>query len=143
MSELTLTVENDASEEDVRFVYDRLVAHNRARAPDPEWSYVRLFLRDGEGSIRGGLLGEIYFGWLYVSIVWVDEAHRGGGWGKRLLARAEAEAVARGCHDAWLDTFSFQAPEYYQPLGYEVFGALEDYPPGATRYFLRKRLEPG
>lgn len=140
MSDLTLTQRDDAPQDDVRFVYESLIAHNRVHAPGPEWSHLRFFLRDGEGSIRGGLLGEIYFGWLYVSILWVDEAHRGKGWGKRMLAAAEEQAVARGCHAAWLDTFSFQAPEYYQPLGYEVFGTLEDYPLGRTRYYLRKRL---
>ncbi|HEX8696638.1 MAG TPA: GNAT family N-acetyltransferase [Longimicrobium sp.] len=140
MSALTLTIENDAREEDVRFVYDQLVAFNRAHAPDPGWDHLRLFVRDEAGRIQGGLLGEIYFGWLYVSILWIAEAHRGAGWGRRLLARAEAEAAARGCRHVWLDTFSFQAPDYYPRLGYEVFGALEDYPPGQTRYFLRKRL---
>src|ERR1700741_3355746 len=130
MSALTMTRQDDAPDADVQFVYESLVAHTRRHAPDPAWSYVRLFLRDDEGAIKGGLLGDIYFGWLYVSILWVDEAHRREGWGRRLLAAAEEQAIERGCHGAWLDTFSFQAPEYYQPLGYELFGSLEDYPPG-------------
>jgi ribosomal protein S18 acetylase RimI-like enzyme len=70
----------------------------------------------------------------------VDGAHRGGGWGRALLERAEEEAIARGLQGVWLDTFSFQAPGFYQKLGYEVFGTLADYPPGHTRYFLRKTL---
>jgi ribosomal protein S18 acetylase RimI-like enzyme len=140
MATLTLTLEDDPPKEDARFVVDSLVAFNRSRAPDPAWDHLRFFLRDEQGAIHGGLLGEIYFGWLYVSILWVAEAHRGGGWGQRLLARAEAEGAARGCHSVWLDTFSFQAPGFYQKLGYEVFGTLDDYPPGHTRYFLRKRL---
>ena len=54
------------------------------------------------------------------------------------LAQAEARAVAAGCHSAWLDTF--QARGFYLALGYQEFGALNDYPPGQTRYFFCKRL---
>ena len=57
------------------------------------------------------------------------------------MARAEAEARARGCVGAWLDTFGFQARPFYEALGYAVFGALEDQPPGHRRYVLMKRLD--
>ena len=140
---LKISVENDASEADRRLVIDSLVAFNRATAPDPARDHVFLFLRDEAGTIQGGLLAEVYFGWMFVAILWVDGARRGGGWGKALLEGAEAVAVSRGCHGVWLDTFSFQAPGFYQKLGYEVFGTLDDYPPGHTRYFLRKRLHGG
>ena len=54
---------------------------------------------------------------------------------------AEREAVNRGCHGAWLDTFEFQARGFYEKLGYEVFGSLDDNPRGSRRFFLRRRLE--
>jgi ribosomal protein S18 acetylase RimI-like enzyme len=60
-----------------------------------------------------------------------------------LLQEAEAIAVKRGCHHSHLDTYSFQAPEFYEKQGYRRFGELPDYPPGHTRYFLRKDLGPG
>ena len=65
---------------------------------------------------------------------------RGQGVGSQLLAMAEQEAVARGCHSAYLDTFSFQALPFYQKQGYEVFGTLDNYPGEHKRYFLRKQL---
>jgi hypothetical protein len=58
------------------------------------------------------------------------------------MGAAEGRAVERGCHSAWVDTFSFQAPGFYPKLGYEVFGEL-DYPPGHKRIFLQKRLSGG
>ena len=58
------------------------------------------------------------------------------------MHEAEAEAVRRGCASAYLDTFDFQARPFYERLGYQLFGQLDDFPPGGSRYFLRKRLDP-
>ena len=70
----------------------------------------------------------------------VRDGWRGQGLGTRLLAAAEAAARGRGCHDVWLDTFSFQALPFYEQHGYVVFGTLENYPTGHERYFVRKSL---
>lgn len=97
-----------------------------------------LELRDDSGGLAGGLSGAMSWGWLFIDAVWVHADLRGKGIGHALMARAERHAAAEGCHSVWLDTF--QAKGFYQGLGYSVFGALEDYPNGQTRYFLRKRL---
>ena len=93
-----------------------------------------------DGALVGGLSGVISWGWLFVDALWVDAAARGQGVGRALLARAEAYAAEQGCHDVWLDTF--QARGFYEALGYAVFGALEAYPEGQTRHFMRKRILP-
>lgn len=62
------------------------------------------------------------------------------GCARVLLAEAERRALAFGCHWAWIDTFSFQAPELYKKLGYGEFARLDDYPPGHARIFLKKQL---
>ena len=69
-------------------------------------------------SIVAGLAGETYSGWLFIRYLWVSEALRGKGIGRELMAGAEARALERGCHSAWVDTFSFQAPGFYPKLGY-------------------------
>lgn len=97
-----------------------------------------LFLRDSEGALFGGLDGLIGWAWLFVDSLWIHDDLRGRGFGRELLTRAERLAAERGCHSAWLDTF--QARGFYERLGYAVFATLEDFPPGQTRYFLRKRL---
>jgi GNAT superfamily N-acetyltransferase len=63
---------------------------------------------------------------------------RGKGFGGRLLFEAEQEAMRRGCRGVYTDTFSFQVLPFYQQNGYEVFGEIENYPPGHTCYFLKK-----
>jgi N-acetylglutamate synthase-like GNAT family acetyltransferase len=57
-----------------------------------------------------------------------------------LLADAEAVARERGCTSIYLDTFSFQAPDFYKRLGFKEFGRLNDFPPGRTRIWLWKSL---
>jgi ribosomal protein S18 acetylase RimI-like enzyme len=101
-----------------------------------------LALRNESATILGGLIGELHWGWLHISILAVDEGLRGQGWGRKLMEEAERLAVAVGCRHAWLDTYSFQARPFYEKLGYHVFGELPDYPVGQTRYFLTKAL-PG
>jgi len=103
-----------------------------------------LVLRDDAGGIVGGLISETNWGWLHISILAVAEHLRGQSWGSGLMNEAERIAQGRGCHHAWVDTFSFQARPFYERLGYRVFGELPDYPRGETRYFLSKSLEtPG
>ena len=56
------------------------------------------------------------------------------------MKRAEAYSRERGCTDAFLDTFRFQARPFYEQLGYRVFGVLENHPAGHQRYFMTKQL---
>lgn len=141
-SDYRLTVEDHANPEAERVVQRGLEQFNNRFAPADDYRPLNVYLRDESGTIRGGALGETYWGWLHVSILWVDEALRGAGHGSRLLAEAEAEARRRGCRHVHLDTLSFQALPFYQRLGYTLFGTLDDLPEGHQRFFLQKRLSP-
>lgn len=90
--------------------------------------------------VLGGLIGETHWGWFYISLLFLKEEWRGRGYGSRLLDAAEEEARKRGATHAYLDTFSFQAPEFYKRHGYEVFGELKDFPPGHQRYYMVKHF---
>lgn len=91
----------------------------------------------------GGLVGHTWATWLHVTYLWVDERHRGAGVGSRLLAQAEEVARRdRGCRAVRLETWDFQAPDFYRKQGYEVAGVIPDYPPGLTEYILTKPLAP-
>lgn len=126
--------------EDEQVVRAGLRAHNDAHVPADGDARYAVFLRDGEGNLRGGLLVKAGRGWLHIGAMWVDPALRGQGLGTQLIAAAEAHARELGCHSAYLDTFSFQARPFYERCGYEVFGTLEDFPAGHQRFFMRKSL---
>ncbi len=113
-------------------------------APDDGYDPLIITVRDGTGGIVGGLLGETYWGWLHIDVLWLVDSARHNGFGSQMLMMAEQEAVRRGCKHAHLDTMSFQALPFYLNHGYMVFGALGDLPEGHSRYYLKKVLsEPG
>jgi ribosomal protein S18 acetylase RimI-like enzyme len=138
---IDVVVEQGPEPSDLSTLEQGLIDHALSRGIEPRnHRTLAILLRDGEGRVVGGLAGTTVWGWLQVTMLWVDEAARGQGHGAALMREAEAEAVRRGCHHALLDTFDFQAREFYECLGYETFGELDEFPRGHTRYFMRKTL---
>ena len=122
-----------------RAVIKGLVAYNTLKAGKMGYVPVSISLRE-KGKIVGGIVGEIFFGWMFVSLFWIDDKYRGKGFGQRLLEAAEARARKNGVKNVYLDTFSFQAPAFYKKLGYREFGRLKDYPVGHDRVWMTKAL---
>ena len=135
-----ITVEPEPAEHVQSVVLDGLRAYNREYAGPPEFRPLTLAARTSDGEIVGGLVGETGWSWLHVSLLWIAPTHRRHGIGTALLRAAEQQAVERGCEQVFLDTFDFQAREFYERDGYVVFGVQEDYPPGHRRFYLRKAL---
>jgi gamma-glutamylcyclotransferase (GGCT)/AIG2-like uncharacterized protein YtfP/GNAT superfamily N-acetyltransferase len=117
-----------------------LVAFNESQAGPSQARPLVITVRDAQQVIVGGLWGYTGYGWLFVQLLVVPPLGRGQGTGRQLMAQAEAEALARGCHSAWLDTHAFQAKGFYERLGYQPFGELPNYPLGFARHFMQKRL---
>ncbi|MCP4535684.1 MAG: GNAT family N-acetyltransferase [Chloroflexi bacterium] len=114
--------------------------YNEQQAGDNKFQRLCFVLQTPDQEIVGGVLGEVYWGWFYLDLLWVKDELRGLGHGHRLLTTAENEARQRGAKNVYLDTFSFQAPDFYKQHGYQVFGELPDFPPGHQRYFFTKQL---
>ena len=102
-----------------------------------------VFVAEQGGGMLGGLAATVTQGWMHVDLLAVRAPFRRRGIGRALLAAAEALARERGLAGVWLDTVAFQAPDFYPPLGYTVFGRLPDFPPGQERLFFLKRLDGG
>lgn len=135
-----LSIEQDPSWDDREFIDARLGDYNAGFIGDPRYDYFGVFVRDDARTIRAGLIGSLYGDWLFTALLWVEAGLRGRGIGTHLLTLAERRAREFGCHWASIDTFSFQAPEFYKRFGYAEFGRLDDYPPGHCRIFLKKAL---
>ena len=140
MSSYTIHIETKPDDNDVRVLLNGIHDHNTQHSGAGEAQTLSLFLRDENRQVVGGAYGWTAFGWLRIDVLWVQENLRGQGFGKQLLAEAEAEGVRRGCQFATLDSFSFQAPEMYKKLGYSEFGVLDKIAGNQTWHFLKKDL---
>lgn len=118
----------------------RFDAWNRSRT-DWDWATFSLALRHGDRLVAAGR-GVTNMGLVEIRGVWIDPPLRGRGMGRRLLTAIETEALRRGCVRAALDSYSWQAPGFYERLGYRRFGTLR-YPNGVERHYFEKDLTPG
>ena len=141
MKQPRIEIAAEPKPDEIEFVTRQIIKFNSSRAGESNYKHLAILLRDSDDCVVGGLIGETYWQWLYVDVLWVHELYRGEGHGDALLATAEQEAAKRGCQYAYLDTFSFQAPEFYQKRGYVVFGELSNFPQGCSRFFLKKELQ--
>jgi len=113
---------------------------NTQQAGDDEYKSLCFVLRGPDDEIVGGIIGATYWNWFYIDLIWLKEEFRNQRYGHSLLSLAEDEARQRGAKHAYLDTFSFQAPDFYKKHGYRVFGELANFPTGHQRYFFTKQL---
>ena len=135
----TLTVTDRVDEATLARIRDGLAASDPTLdpyAPVP----LAVLLRQPDGALVGGLIGETVWQWLSVRLLWVDPGHRGAGHGRDLLAAAEAEGIRPGCRQARLSTFSFQAAGFYERCGWRQILCLDDFPAGHQRLFYVKSL---
>lgn len=129
---------------DKDYICNRLVEYNLSKIPKTQniaFETLGKKVIDSKGKIIAGCLAKIYC-WhiVYVDILWVDENFRGQGIGNKLLKAVENTAKEKGCYLIHLDTFDFQAKDFYLNRGYEIFGILNDCPKGHCRYYLQKSL---
>lgn len=114
--------------------------YNIQQAGDDNGHQICFVVQDPDQEIVGGVIAATHWDWLYIDLMWIKEECRGQGYGKQLLQQAEDEAREHGAKNAYLDTFSFQAPDFYKKHGYQIFGELQDFPTGHHRYYLSKQL---
>lgn len=129
---------------DSDYIRQKVIQHNMANIPEevkhPK-NQVSFILRDDNQQILGGITGTIFWYQLHIDFLWVDESLRGQGYGKELLIKIEEFAIEHGCQLIQLDTFSFQAPDFYLKFGYEVIGIVNDFPTEENKqYYLTKRI---
>lgn len=137
--ELELATHDNPDPALVGEIVENLVAANSAVAPPENHRRIAVDARL-EGHLVGGVAGHTHWGWLYVSHLWVADEHRRHGIGSQLMGAVQEVARGRGAESAHVDTYDFQAVDFYEKIGYRTFGQLEGYPTGHTRFFLQRTI---
>ncbi|MBS0287547.1 MAG: GNAT family N-acetyltransferase [Proteobacteria bacterium] len=132
-----------STQEEQEYIDDRLGDYNLKQVPatqQPLVVKINYCIKE-KGKVIAGINSAMYM-WniLYTHILFVEEEYRKQNLGSMLIEKVESEAIKLGAKLAHLDTFDFQAKDFYLKQGYEVFGVLEDCPEGHKRYYLKKHL---
>ena len=115
-------------------------SYNRSKREAAECEPLNLYVEDEQGQLLAGLVAETFGNWLEIEYLFVKEDLRGQGIGSQLLQQAESEAKKRNCRFAFVNTYQFQAPAFYQKHGYQEVFTLKDYPCTGQRHYYQKDL---
>ncbi len=131
-----LSLHDDVPVEAARAVDEGLGTFNASAAPLHEVRALSCFARDASGRVVGGAVGRSWGLCCELQQLWVEPVSRGKGLGARILRAFEGRARERGCRTFYLETFSFQAPDFYRSQGYEVGLALHGMAPDVAKYIM-------
>lgn len=138
MSHIQVDIRNEDRPELEAFLEDRLVEFNFQTTGITDGELLNASVTDDAGSIVAGISGHTWGGCCHITRLWVHESRRGSGLGTALMQAAEREAIRRDCRQIILSTHGFQAPRFYEKLGFRRLGAIPNYPQGYEKiYYIR------
>ncbi|MFS9115489.1 GNAT family N-acetyltransferase [Streptococcus infantis] len=136
---MQVRLENTESQKS-QIIGDLIRSYNRSKREAAESEPLNIYVEDDSGELMAGLVAETFGNWLEIEYLFVKEDLRGQGIGSQLLQQAESEAKKRNCRFAFVNTFQFQAPAFYQKHGYKEVFTLKDYPYTGQRHYYQKDL---
>jgi len=135
-----LTVEDEPDPLDLALLEEKLAAAAVAAAGVGDEQDFAIFARDDTGRIVAGASGSTWGGCCQIHTLWVDGPQRGHGLATELMAQAEATARRRGCRLVMGITYDVLTCGFYDRLGYQTIGIIENCPAGTTTRWYRKDL---
>ncbi len=142
MDDLKLIVQGgEPSPEDKKVIVDGLLANHAIKGhPRKPKEIFSILLKDNAGNVLGGIIASILWNGMEIESLWLDDSIRGKGEGRKLMDATEKEGIKRGCNIAYTNTFSWQAPDFYEKLGYTLYGKLDGFPEGNGLSYYSKKL---
>jgi N-acetylglutamate synthase-like GNAT family acetyltransferase len=137
---MNIVLDKTPSKEDVNQLNQRLLEYNQSKVPNYSYDDFIFKLEDETKHMLAGIHCIVGSGWLYIAGLWVKDSLRKEGFGKKLVDMAENEAKKRGCIGIYLFTYSFQSPEFYEKLGFNEFGSLNNYAKNHSKIYMAKLL---
>jgi ribosomal protein S18 acetylase RimI-like enzyme len=140
MNETPIDFESEDCERLEAFLAERIYEFNSGATGHSDAKLLGAAIHNNKGEIVAGISGHTWAGSCRITQLWVHTAHRSRGLGRKLLRAAETEAKRRGCTNIIVDTHTFQAPGFYEHLGYEREGVVRNHPVGHSNIFYTKEL---
>lgn len=135
---MTLVLQQTKEADFLQEIESGLNAHN-TKVFGKERIAVNFSLKDGK-IVKGGMKASCVGTHFFISWLYVDASVRKQGWGKKLMEAAELDALKRNCQKIFVDTMSFQAPDFYEALGFKMCARITDFYEGHDRIFFQKKL---
>lgn len=129
------------SPEDKKVIVDGMLAYHANQGhPRKKRDFLTILIKDKKNSVLGGIIVTFLWNGMEIETLWTDESIRGKGYGTKLVEMVEEEALKKGCSIAYTNTFTWQAPEFYEKLGYTLYGKLDNFPKGNSLSYFYKEL---
>ncbi|MFD2178252.1 GNAT family N-acetyltransferase [Veronia pacifica] len=129
------------SEAQISHIYQGLLAFNEPHFFEIHERSIGCFISNEKNEMLGGLTGRLMSKCLHINYLWLPDMLRGKGIGRELILTVESEAKHLNIHNIYLDTYSFQAPGFYERLGFREVGRYTDFPKqGVDKIFYQKSL---
>jgi len=126
-----------------RKLWNGLIRYNLQQAGPFNYKRTVLTARDDKKRLLGGVILQSYWRETYVELLWLSAKARRLGLGRQLMQEAERRAQQRGSKLLHLNTYSFQAPGFYEKLGFKRVGGMAGSPKGESRHFYVKVIGKG
>jgi ribosomal protein S18 acetylase RimI-like enzyme len=97
-------------------------------------------MHEKDGKFIGCIVVRMFWGQLHIKNLVVDKKYRGYGYGKKLMEIALEYGKKQGCNFSFVETMSFQAPEFYQNLGFKLELKRDGYSRGTSFCYLKRDL---
>jgi len=138
-ADTNIKIHEPTEEELDNFCYG-LIAYNRSKLlfdNTPESSDFNKCIKI-DGEIIGGIVASTYWNVADIEALWVKEDFRNRGYATALLTALEDYAKESGRTKIYFETFNPQMRNLCEKLGYVVYGVMDNYPEGHSRYYMCK-----
>lgn len=134
------TIEGDPNAVDMQVLVAGMLSYHASKGHPRKVDKFSITIKDENGKLAGCVMATCLYNGMEITSLWVDEDARGRGLGQKLMELVEAEGKKRGMSFAYTNTFTWQAPEFYEKLGYQLYGKLENFPTDNQLSYYRKDL---
>ena len=141
MSNLKLEILNsEPAPEDKKVMVDGMLAYHAKQGYPRKTDFYSILIRDSSNKVVGTISVSFLWNGMHILSLWIDDSIRNQGWGSKMMKMVENEAIKRGCDLAYTDTYTWQAPLFYEKMGYALYGKLDDFPQGCSLSYYCKKL---